>query len=104
MKQPPFGMFGIFLEVFALGKNLPFEVEDLFGIHSTNAPTKLQDSQHIPKPLQRKRFLSYPSSFQYLSLRNGDVEVHPEASGKRSVLDNVDDSAWILHDETECNR
>ena len=42
------------LEVFALGKNLPFEVEDLFGIHSTNAPTKLQDSQHIPKPLQRK--------------------------------------------------
>ena len=42
------------LEVFALGKNLPFEVEDLIDIQFTKFPIKPQDLHHIPKPLRRK--------------------------------------------------
>ena len=42
------------LDVFSLGKDLPFEVEDLVDIHSTKTPTTLQDSEHIPKPLRRE--------------------------------------------------
>ena len=42
------------LEVFALGKNLPFEVEELVDLHSSKTPITPRDSQHIPKLLQRK--------------------------------------------------
>ena len=42
------------LEVFALGKNLPFEVEDLIDIQFTKFPIKPQDLHHIPKQLRRK--------------------------------------------------
>ena len=42
------------LEIFALGKHLPFDVEDLVGKHCTTDSIDINGSPNIPKPLQRK--------------------------------------------------